>query len=116
MPSAKYCPSFDHLALRIFAPTLCFVTLLAVELQSPKSPSVHDASWSQQGLCATTCGATVECVARRPRTALGTRPRRDTKRLKIEKEATHDMLRVASNEGTARDAASALGSTPSACT
>ena len=68
MPSAKYCPSFDHLALRIFAPTLCFVTLLAVELQSPKSPSVHDASWSQQGLWATTCGATVECVggARHP--------------------------------------------------
>ena len=54
MPRAKYCPSFDHLALKIFAPTLCFVTLLAVEDQSPKSPSVHDASWSQQGLCATT--------------------------------------------------------------
>ena len=55
MPRAKYCQSFDHLALRILLPTLCFVTLLAVEDQSPKSPSVHDASWSQQGLCATTC-------------------------------------------------------------
>ena len=62
MPSAKYCPSFDHLALRIFAPTLCFVTLLAVEDHNPKSPSVHDASWSQQGLWATTCVEIVECV------------------------------------------------------
>ena len=54
MPRAKYCPSFDHLALKILAPTLCLVTLLAVEDQSPKSPSVQDANWSQQGLWATT--------------------------------------------------------------
>ena len=55
MPSAKYCPSLLHFALRILAPTLCFVTDLAGDDQSPKSPSVHDASWSQQGLWATTC-------------------------------------------------------------
>jgi hypothetical protein len=65
MPSARYCPSLLHLADKILAPTLCLVTDLAVELQSPKSPSVHDASWSQQGLWATTCGATTECVESR---------------------------------------------------
>ena len=70
MPSARYCPSFDHLADKILLPTLCFVTDLAVELHNPKSPSVHDASWSQQGLWATTCGATVECVPG-PRAAPG---------------------------------------------
>ena len=107
MPSAKYCPSFDHLALRIFAPTLCFVTLLAVELQSPKSPSVHDASWSQQGLWATTCGETVECVGRPgvpgPRSAPGPDViQRDSKSKKKPPTTCYESHRMKAPHGTPR--------------